>query len=161
MNSVFFLLFLLPHIAQSAPTPDIPLYVTPFQPTPAESSNATMSPLTLPSNGTQLATDEAPFLLPVPDSDLFPPSSTSQVASANTPLVMAYYPDWAASSFPPEKIDFNRFDWIDFAFALPAEDFSLTWDNPGAPKLLARLATAAHSKGKKVKLSVGGWTGSQ
>ncbi|KAJ7129540.1 glycoside hydrolase, partial [Mycena epipterygia] len=74
---------------------------------------------------------------------------------------MAYYPDWAGPSFPPEKVDFDRFDWIDFAFALPAKDFSLTWDDPGAPKLLARLATAAHSKGKKVKLSVGGWTGSQ
>ncbi|KAJ7044469.1 glycoside hydrolase family 18 protein [Mycena alexandri] len=75
---------------------------------------------------------------------------------------MAYYPDWAGSSFPPEKIDFTRFDWIDFAFAIPKMDGSLTWDDPTvAPKLLARLVTAAHGKGKKVKLSVGGWTGSQ
>jgi hypothetical protein len=75
---------------------------------------------------------------------------------------MAYYPDWADSDFPPEKIDFDRFDWIDFAFALPDSNFNLTWDDPiGAPSLLSRLVTAAHSKNKYVKLSVGGWTGSK
>jgi chitinase len=75
---------------------------------------------------------------------------------------MAYYPDWAASSFPPEKVDFDRFDWIDFAFALPTKDFNLTWDDPDvAPTLLAKLVDAAHLKEKKVKLSLGGWTGSQ
>ena len=82
--------------------------------------------------------------------------------SASQPLLMTYYPDWADSSFPPEKIDFGRFDWIDFAFALPDSNFNLTWDDPiGAPSLLSRLVTAAHSKNKYVKLSVGGWTGSK
>ncbi|EIN10400.1 glycoside hydrolase [Punctularia strigosozonata HHB-11173 SS5] len=75
---------------------------------------------------------------------------------------MAYYPDWAGDGFPPEKIDFGRFDWIDFAFALPAEDMSLTWDDSdSAPTLLDRLVEHAHTAGKKVKLSIGGWTGSK
>ncbi|KZT74309.1 glycoside hydrolase family 18 protein [Daedalea quercina L-15889] len=75
---------------------------------------------------------------------------------------MAYYPDWAAPAFPPEKIDFGRFDWIDFAFAVPGQDYNLTWDGSDeAPDLLQRLVTVAHDSGKKVKLSVGGWTGSQ
>ncbi|KAF8195755.1 glycoside hydrolase family 18 protein [Mycena galopus ATCC 62051] len=75
---------------------------------------------------------------------------------------MAYYPDWAGPDFPPEKIDFSRFDWIDFAFALPTKDCGLTWDDPdNAPLLLERLVTAAHDGGAKVKLSVGGWTGSK
>ncbi|OBZ70066.1 Chitinase-3-like protein 2 [Grifola frondosa] len=75
---------------------------------------------------------------------------------------MAYYPDWAAPAFPPEKIDFGRFDWIDYAFAVPDENFNLTWDgSDDAPNLLARLVSAAHGKGKNVKLSVGGWTGSK
>jgi len=79
-----------------------------------------------------------------------------------TTQMMAYYPDWAAPAFPPEKIDFGRFDWVDFAFALPDQNFNLTWDEPDqAPDLLARLVSAAHQRGKKVKLSVGGWTGSQ
>ena len=78
------------------------------------------------------------------------------------PLVMAYYPDWASHSLPPEKIDFARFDWIDFAFALPDQSFALTWDDPlNAPALLQRLVTSAHDAGRCVKLSIGGWTGSQ
>ena len=75
---------------------------------------------------------------------------------------MAYYPDWAASAFPPENIDFKRFDWIDFAFAVPTQTFGLGWDgDDNSADLLRRLVTAAHQNGKRVKLSVGGWTGSK
>ncbi|TFY60795.1 hypothetical protein EVJ58_g4912 [Rhodofomes roseus] len=89
-------------------------------------------------------------------------SSAASPSSAPTPLVMGYYPDWAAPAFPPEKIDFGRFDWIDFAFAVPDQSYNLTWDgSDAAPDLLERLVTVAHDSGKKVKLSVGGWTGSQ
>ncbi|KAF8639677.1 hypothetical protein AX17_000941 [Amanita inopinata Kibby_2008] len=78
------------------------------------------------------------------------------------PLLMAYYPDWAGDEFPPEKIDFERFDWIDFAFAIPDQNFNLSWDDPDeGPALLRRLADSAHANNKKVKLSVGGWTGSK
>ena len=77
-------------------------------------------------------------------------------------LVMGYYPDWAYPAFPPEDIDFTRYDWIDFAFAFPGADFALDWDDmDNSPKLLERLVTAAHAGGSKVKLSIGGWTGSQ
>ncbi|KAJ7094645.1 glycoside hydrolase [Mycena belliarum] len=144
MNSFSFLLLLL-RIAQSAPTPNYPLLVYPLQPTYGA------TPI--------IPTDEVAFLLPVPD--LFPSSSTSG-ARVSTPLVMAYYPDWAGPDFPPEKVDFTRYDWIDFAFALPTKDCNLSWDDPDtSPALLARLVKAAHSQRKKVKLSVGGWTGSQ
>ncbi len=82
--------------------------------------------------------------------------------SITGPLLMAYYPDWTGDEFPPEKIDFSRFDWIDFAFAVPDKSFALTWDDPDvAPDLLRRLVNLAHAQGKKVKLSVGGWTGSK
>ncbi|KAI0036802.1 glycoside hydrolase [Vararia minispora EC-137] len=75
---------------------------------------------------------------------------------------MAYYPDWVSDSFPPELIDFTRIDWIDFAFAVPQADFSLAWDGAGdAPRILDRLVQIAHGHGKKVKVSVGGWTGSK
>lgn len=92
------------------------------------------------------------------------PLTTPSAAPFNIerPLVMAYYPDWASYSLPPEKIDFARFDWIDFAFALPDQSFALAWDDPvNAPALLQRLVTSAHDAGKHVKLSIGGWTGSQ
>lgn len=82
--------------------------------------------------------------------------------ASSTNLVMGYYPDWAYPAFPPENIDFRRYDWIDFAFALPDADFALVWDDQDSgPKLLERLVTAAHAGGSKVKLSIGGWTGSQ
>ena len=88
--------------------------------------------------------------------------STAPFPNNERPLVMAYYPDWASYSLPPEKIDFGRFDWIDFAFALPDQSFALTWDDPvNAPALLDRLVASAHGAGKRVKLSIGGWTGSQ
>src|SRR5271154_7145863 len=78
------------------------------------------------------------------------------------PFMMAYYPDWAGLNFQPEFIDFKKFDWIDFAFALPDSQFNLSWDNgQDAPKLLSRLVSAAHAHDTKVKLSVGGWTGSK
>ncbi|KAF9484028.1 glycoside hydrolase family 18 protein [Pholiota conissans] len=74
---------------------------------------------------------------------------------------MAYYPDWLGTSFSPSQIDFMLFDWIDFAFAVPNENFELTWDEASAPQLLKELVTAAHGAGRKVKLSIGGWTGSK
>ncbi|KAF9534200.1 glycoside hydrolase family 18 protein [Crepidotus variabilis] len=74
---------------------------------------------------------------------------------------MAYYPDWVADTFPPQKIDFHRFDWIDFAFAVPTLDLGLEWDDPRAPDSLHDLVMAAHAHEKKVKLSIGGWTGSR
>ncbi|EKM59129.1 glycoside hydrolase family 18 protein [Phanerochaete carnosa HHB-10118-sp] len=75
---------------------------------------------------------------------------------------MAYYPSYTSSVFPPEKMDFDRYDWVDFAFAVPQEDFSLGWDgSDDASDLLKRLVANAHAKGKKVKVSIGGWTGSK
>ncbi|KAJ6486402.1 glycoside hydrolase [Mycena vitilis] len=145
MNTVYLLLLLLPRLAQSAP--NSPLSLSPQNPPET-------APPAQPAN-------EVPFLLSASDSSP-PSSSASSVSNAQTPLVMAYYPDWAASTFSPEDVDFDRFDWIDFAFALPTKDGDLTWDDPdGAPTLLSRLVTAAHCKKKKVKLSIGGWTGSQ
>lgn len=90
-----------------------------------------------------------------------PVAESAEEDSPNPFLVMAYYPDWIGATLPPSKIDLKRFDWIDFAFAVPAADLTLKWDDPDAPKMLRKLVDAAHDKGTKVKLSVGGWTGSE
>lgn len=89
-------------------------------------------------------------------------ATVSVAANVSKMLVMAYYPDWIGDSFPPSKIDFSRFDWIDFAFAVPTADGNLAWDDPvSGPVLLDQLVTSAHDQNSSVKLSIGGWTGSK
>ncbi|KAK0191141.1 glycoside hydrolase family 18 protein [Armillaria mellea] len=73
---------------------------------------------------------------------------------------MAYFPSWAEGDYSPETINYELYDWIDFAFAAPDEDFNLTLDD-AAPGLLARLVNLAHGNSTKVKLSIGGWGGSR
>ncbi|KAH8118336.1 glycoside hydrolase superfamily [Phellopilus nigrolimitatus] len=68
------------------------------------------------------------------------PAVALQTPVIKGPLISAYYPDWAASVLPPEKIDMTRIDWIDFAFVVP--DCKI-------------------QSGTKVKLSIGGWDGSK
>ena len=101
-----------------------------------------------------------------PPIDLTPGTGNSSAPYVAIPpskrLVMAYYAGWVGGTFPPEKVDFKRFDWIDFAFAVPDASYGLTWDDAkNAPDLLRRLVVEAHAKGAKVKLSLGGWTGSK
>ncbi|KAG8902296.1 hypothetical protein FRB99_004658 [Tulasnella sp. 403] len=91
-------------------------------------------------------------------------TSTSKTPSAtpgSKPFVAAYYPDWTGNQLPPESVDFDRFDWVDFAFAVPNSAFDLSFTDDDSEDLLKRLVSAAHAKNKKVKLSVGGWTGSK
>jgi len=53
-------------------------------------------------------------VLSVPMVDQVAMPAVSVAAVQPTPIVAAYYPDWGASVLPPENVDFNRFDWIDF-----------------------------------------------
>ena len=46
------------------------------------------------------------------------------------------------------------------AFAIPDANFDLVFTRPDSQDLLRRLSSAAHGRKKKVKLSIGGWTGS-
>ena len=87
---------------------------------------------------------------------------TQDQSNSSSPLMMAYYPAWVADTFPPERINFSLFDWIDFAFAVPNANYSLDWDgSETAHDTLTRLVDVAHQQGTKVKLSVGGWSGSK
>lgn len=111
-------------------------------------------------------TSVQPFLLhprpkPLFGSDRVSTLSAEATTCANGPLVMGYYPDWAGDDFPPEKIDFTRYNWIDFAFAVPMADYSIGWDDEKAPDTLRKLVQLAHAGNAKVKLSIGGWTGSK
>lgn len=71
-----------------------------------------------------------------------------------------YYADWTADILPPEDVDWTRFDVLNFAFAEPSYDARLEFTQSNSASLLQRLVKGAHAAGKKVVLSVGGWTGS-
>jgi chitinase len=71
-----------------------------------------------------------------------------------------YYPDWSGWYLAPESVDWSKFDVVDFAFALPTAEGGLQFTQDDSSDLLHRLVTAGHAAGKRVKLSIGGWTGS-
>ena len=79
------------------------------------------------------------------------------------PFVMAYYPDWV--QVKPQEVDFSLLDWIDIAFALPTSTFDVGWGEGGTLKeplpVFKEIVDAAHAGKTKVKISVGGWTGSK
>ncbi|KAI0076958.1 glycoside hydrolase family 18 protein [Panus rudis PR-1116 ss-1] len=84
----------------------------------------------------------------------------TEIAAAS-PVAAAYYPDWVVDSWPPENLDYSKFDILFFAFATPNSSSGVSWDS-GATSILKRLVSSARSSGKgtKVVLSIGGWGGS-
>ena len=97
----------------------------------------------------------------------FAPSSTASASGSSTTLaplnkrlMNAYYPDWSGWYLTPENIDWSKYDVIDFAFALPTSDGGLQFTQDDSSDLLKRLVSTGHAAGKRVKLSIGGWTGS-
>ncbi|EEB96463.1 hypothetical protein MPER_04400, partial [Moniliophthora perniciosa FA553] len=164
-------------IAQDPPSRT---HSTPFQNTAITNSNQTSSSDSsnhslsfASSNETRWTVFESDltekvFIAPVADSEdpdspgSDGPDSSDVSASRVGPLVMAYYSDWLAQRLPPEEINYPLYDLIDFAFALPTASFELEWDdNDSCPELLKKLVHYAHAHGTKVKLSIGGWTGSR
>ncbi|KAK7057589.1 glycoside hydrolase family 18 protein [Favolaschia claudopus] len=81
-------------------------------------------------------------------------------AAAKSFISAAYYPSWT-QSYPPEKLDYSKFDILFFAFAIPSSSGTLIWDS-GTQDMLKRLVASAKKSGKgtKIVLSVGGWSGS-
>ncbi|KIK66384.1 glycoside hydrolase family 18 protein [Collybiopsis luxurians FD-317 M1] len=84
-----------------------------------------------------------------------------EVRAEATMIAAAYYPDWSASEFPPENLNYTRFSILFYAFAIPNSSSTINWDS-GAQGILTRLVTAARNSGAgtKIVLSVGGWGGS-
>nr|KIR88370.1 chitinase [Cryptococcus tetragattii IND107] len=87
-------------------------------------------------------------------------SSSSVTSTLASTLMLGYYPDWSAYYLPPESVDWDRFDILDFAFAIPNSDGSLYFTDDSSTDSLQRLVSTGHAAGKRVKLSIGGWTGS-
>jgi len=126
------------------------------QPTPAAhisiSSQASLLPVETRSVVGQWAIET------MPDGLEMPFAVPSNVNNSDKPTCMAYYADWTSQAVPPKDIPYSLLDWIDFAFAIPDPQGNLTID---APALLGEVVERGHKNGTKVKLSIGGWTGSR
>jgi chitinase len=66
--------------------------------------------------------------------------------------VVGYQPSWAGTIV---GLQFDKLNYIDYAFALEAADGSVTLPKPTS--LLAGLVEKAHQSGVRVLLSIGGW----
>ncbi|KAG8716073.1 hypothetical protein FRC11_009698 [Ceratobasidium sp. 423] len=167
------ILFLPPSITKSNP-PIRPLFIpgptANQQGTPSPTATQTILTVAQPTQTIHVATikfmtvtvtvqaqpTSTSTSAPEPDPDI-PSSSSAEMK----PFVATYFPDWTGDEFPPERVDFKRFTWIDFAFAVPDENRQLVFTSDNSEDLLNRLVRAAHAHGSRVKLSVGGWTGSR
>ncbi|KAJ7583205.1 glycoside hydrolase family 18 protein [Mycena floridula] len=83
-----------------------------------------------------------------------------EIGTAATLIAASYYPYWSADSFPPENLDYSRWDILHFAFTTPSSSSGLNWVD-GSQAILQRLVQSANASGAgtKVVLSVGGWGG--
>ncbi|KAL7417620.1 glycoside hydrolase superfamily [Mrakia frigida] len=132
------------------------------------SSKSTQTASPSPSSSSRVATtSSAPSSSKVATSSFLVSSkaaTTTTTAAVSTgtsrPLVAAYYPDWISDTLTPEQISWDRFDWVDFAFAVLDSNLNLVFTGWNSEDLLNRVVSTAHAAGKQVKLSIGGWTGS-
>ncbi|PIA14376.1 chitinase [Coemansia reversa NRRL 1564] len=80
----------------------------------------------------------------------------SFVASVRSePIVLGYYPSWKKAQ--SANVDFSKYTHINMAFGIPTSSGSFSYEGDW---FLPQVVTDLHSKGTKVLMSVGGWTGS-
>ncbi|KAJ2325198.1 hypothetical protein IWW51_002904, partial [Coemansia sp. RSA 2702] len=71
------------------------------------------------------------------------------------PVVLGYYPSWKKAQMA--GVDFGKYTHITMAFAIPTSSGTFSFDGDW---FLPQVVSDLHSKGTKVLMSVGGWTGS-
>ncbi|KIY52226.1 glycoside hydrolase, partial [Fistulina hepatica ATCC 64428] len=88
-------------------------------------------------------------------------SARRNISRSASCIAASYYPNWVLDTFPPENIDFSKFDIIYYAFATPNSSSNISWET-GSQDISRRLINAARNSGQgtKIVLSVGGWSGS-
>ncbi|KAJ1763934.1 hypothetical protein LPJ74_006739, partial [Coemansia sp. RSA 1843] len=71
------------------------------------------------------------------------------------PVVIGYYLSWKKTQ--SEGVDFSKYTHINMAFGIPTSSGTFSFDGDS---FLPSVVSDLHSKGTKVLMSVGGWTGS-
>lgn len=79
----------------------------------------------------------------------------------NAQMNIAYYPDWIYWTLPPSAIDYSQFDCLDYAFGLLDSNYNIILSSDNSGGIMRDLVSHVHAAGKLVRLSIGGWTGSQ
>jgi len=79
-------------------------------------------------------------------------------ASCSKKKVVGYFSEWRNSVYPISKVDLSKLTHINYAFAtIDPSSYALEYDG----NILDSVVSAAHKKGVKVLMSVGGWYGSR
>jgi GH18 family chitinase len=76
-------------------------------------------------------------------------------AASSGKIVVGYYPSWKQQYL--SGVDLSKYTHINMAYAIVQADGSFSFDGDW---FLQGLVVDAHSKGAKVLISLGGWTGS-
>ncbi|KAJ2844629.1 hypothetical protein J3B02_004912, partial [Coemansia erecta] len=71
------------------------------------------------------------------------------------PLIIGYYPSWKRAQMA--GVDYSKYTHVNLAFGIPSSSGTISFDGDW---FVPQLVSEIHSKGTKVLLSVGGWTGS-
>ncbi|KAJ9125153.1 hypothetical protein QFC22_000107 [Naganishia vaughanmartiniae] len=117
----------------------------------------TTSSVKIPPSSSTIASSKTTSKVVSPSAT---PGSSLTTTPLNDHLVAAYYPDWSVWTFPPSNLDFSRLDVVDFAFAIVNAQYGLEFTQYNSEDTLKWLVSVAHAAGKRVRLSIGGWTGS-
>ncbi|RXW17813.1 hypothetical protein EST38_g8035 [Candolleomyces aberdarensis] len=81
----------------------------------------------------------------------FKQDKKANLGGAGTPIVASYYPSWAASTLPLESVDWNKFDVVFFAFAIPNQSGGLDWPDSGK-EVLKRLSSVISRRRAQTKV---------
>ncbi|KAI0634770.1 glycoside hydrolase [Trametes polyzona] len=76
-------------------------------------------------------------------------------------VAYTWYAGWHGTDFPPEKLSWNKYTAVTYAFAVTTPDVNTVSLEASDEELLPKFVDLAHQNNVKAILTIGGWTGSQ
>ncbi|KAI0371354.1 glycoside hydrolase [Pilatotrama ljubarskyi] len=88
-------------------------------------------------------------------------SSGNSSVAADDVVAYTWYAGWHGADFPPEKLSWNKYTAVTYAFAVTTPDVNVVSLEASDEELLPKFVDLAHQNNVKAILTIGGWTGSQ